>query len=79
MDGEEALGGNSDPWVSSEESGVVPEACSEVGLQGGLRGSPSPDSQFSCLQQALCRDETSSHPVISLFKNPPCLRSAQDS
>lgn len=28
---EEALGGNSDPWVSSTGSGVVPEASSEEG------------------------------------------------
>lgn len=33
---EEALGGDSDPWVSSKGSGVVPEACLEEGLQGGL-------------------------------------------
>lgn len=30
---EEALGGNSGPWVSSKGSGVVPEVCSEGGLQ----------------------------------------------
>lgn len=67
---EEALGGDSDPWVSSEGSGVVPEACSEEGLQGGLPGSPTPDSQFS-RSQALCRDETSPDPVLPLLGNPP--------
>lgn len=42
---EEALRGDSDPWVSSKGSGVVPETCSEEGLQAGLRGSRTPDSQ----------------------------------
>lgn len=31
---EEALGGNSDPWVSSRGSRVVPKACLKEGLQG---------------------------------------------
>lgn len=30
---EEALGGNSDPWVSSRGSRVVPKACLKEGLQ----------------------------------------------
>lgn len=41
---EEALGGSSDPWVSSTGSGMVPEASSEEGCQGHPRGSPTPDS-----------------------------------
>lgn len=65
---EEALRGDSDPWVSSKGGGVVSEGCSEAGLQGGL-GKSQPDSQFCC-QQALCRDETSAGPPLSLLRSP---------
>ena len=47
MTKEEALGGDFDPWVSSKGSEVVPEACLEEELQGGLQGRPRPDSQSS--------------------------------
>lgn len=78
MAGEEALGGDSDPWVSSKGSEVVPKGCLEEGLQGGLRGNPAPDSQ-SATSQALCRDEPSFDPTPSLLKVIHCLISGWDS
>lgn len=64
---EEALGGDSDPWVSGKGSGVVPEACSEEGLQVGLRGSPTPDPP--CQRPA--RPSAEMTPALILFSLLP--------
>lgn len=57
---EEALGGESDLWVSSRGSEVVPEACSKKGIQGK---SQLPTRRTST-SQAGYRADISWHPVL---------------
>lgn len=67
---EEALGGNSDPWVSSKGSGVVPEVCPEGGLQEASGEGPG----LSPLVQPSAKPSAEMQPVPILFspflKNP---------
>lgn len=70
---EEALGGDSDLWVSSRGSEVVLEACSEKGIQGK---SQLPTRRTST-SQAVYRADISWDPVLSTPLGPARTRGTQ--